>query len=100
MWGGNNKVNFTDQYAHATIHWNNQSDSMNPLYHKYIMEQWTTPDSSMLHNNSLVYWTEWTPTNISIGINEFIYFQINTTKCQILSTQWSLLVDYFLIACV
>ncbi len=80
MWGGDNKINFTDQFAHATIHWNNESDSMNPLYHKYIMKQWETPDGSMLHNNSLVYWANWTPTNISIGVNEFTYFQINTTN--------------------
>jgi len=33
----------------------------------------------MLHNNSLVYWSEWTPTYISIGVNEFIYFHMNTT---------------------
>jgi len=41
---------------------------------------WRTPDESMLHNNSLVYWTEWTPKNITIGINEFPYFQFNTTN--------------------
>ena len=33
----------------------------------------------MLHNNSLVYWSEWTPTYISIGVNEFIYFHMNAT---------------------
>ena len=32
-----------------------------------------------LHNHSLVYWSEWTPTNITIGINEFQYFHLNTT---------------------
>ena len=80
MWGGNNKINFTDQYAHATIHWNNASATMNPLFHTHIMEQWNTPDGSMLHNNSLVYWADWTPTNITMGVNEFIYFQVNTTN--------------------
>ena len=40
---------------------------------------WETPDNSSLHNHSLVYWTEWTPTNITIGLNEFVYFNINTS---------------------
>ena len=71
---------YTDQYAHGTVHWNNQSNTMNPVYNKQIANVWKTPDGSMLHNNSLVYWTEWTPTNISIGVNEFIYSQINTTN--------------------
>jgi beta-glucanase (GH16 family) len=80
MWGGNSKVNFTDQYAHGTLHWNNQSNTMNPVYNKYIGNGWGTPDGSMLHNNSLVYWAEWTPINISIGVNEFTYFQMDTTN--------------------
>jgi beta-glucanase (GH16 family) len=79
MWGGNEKGNFSDQYAHGTVHWNNQSNTMNPFYDKYISIPWGTPDGSMLHNNSLVYWTEWTPTTVSIGVNEFTYSVINTT---------------------
>jgi hypothetical protein len=53
---------------------------MNPVYNKYISRHWGTPDGSMLHNNSLVYWAEWTSTNITIGVNEFIYSQIDTTN--------------------
>jgi beta-glucanase (GH16 family) len=79
MVGGTKQVNSTDQYAHATVHWNNQSNTMNPVYNKYTSNFWRTPDGSMLHNNSLVYWTEWTPTNISIGVNEFTYYYLNTT---------------------
>jgi beta-glucanase (GH16 family) len=80
MWGGNSKVNFTDQYAHGTVHWNNESNTMNPVFNKWILKSWGTPDGSMLHNNSLVYWAEWTPTNITIGVNEFIYSQLDTTN--------------------
>ncbi len=79
--GGNNThENLTDQYAHGTIHWNNQSNTMNPVYNKQIQAIWKPPDGSMLHNNSLVYWSEWTPTNITIGVNEFIYSYIDTTN--------------------
>jgi beta-glucanase (GH16 family) len=80
MFGGSQMPNYTDQYAHATVHWNNQSNTMNPVFNKYIGKPWGTPDGSMLHNNSLVYWAEWTPINISIGVNEFTYFQMNTTN--------------------
>jgi beta-glucanase (GH16 family) len=80
MWGGTKVPHFTDQYVHGTIHWNNESNTMNPVHNKQITTPWATPDGSMLHNNSLVYWTEWTPTNISIGVNEFIYSVINTTN--------------------
>ena len=80
MYGGTVNNYTGDLIPHANVHWNNASDSMNPLNHKYVGNVWKTPDGSMLHNNSLVYWAEWTPTNISIGINEFSYFQINTTN--------------------
>jgi beta-glucanase (GH16 family) len=80
MWGGNKVPNYTDQYAHATVHWNNQSNTMNPVFNKFIGKPWGTPDNSMLHNNSLVYWAEWTPINISAGVNEFTFFQFNTTS--------------------
>jgi beta-glucanase (GH16 family) len=79
MVGGDTQVNLTDQYAHATVHWNNQSNTMNPVYNKMIYNIWKTPDGSKLHDHSLVYWSEWTPKNISIGVNEFIYNQVNTT---------------------
>jgi len=79
MWGGNQLANFTDQYIHGSVHWNNQSNTMNPYYDKYISIPWGTPDGSILHNNSLVYWAEWTPTKISIGVNEFIYSVVDTT---------------------
>jgi beta-glucanase (GH16 family) len=80
MKGGNKHVNFTDQYAHGAIHWNNASNNMTPNNHRSLSKVWPTPDGSMLHNNSLVYWVEWTPTNISIGFNEFRYFVFNTTN--------------------
>jgi beta-glucanase (GH16 family) len=79
MVGGSTQENHTDQYAHGTVHWNNQSNTMNPVYNKMIHNLLKTPDGSKLHDNSLVYWSEWTPTNISIGLNEFIYNQVNTT---------------------
>ncbi len=80
MIGGYKHVNLTDQYAHAAVHWNNQSNTMTSINNKYTSQVWPTPDGSMLHNNSLVYWTEWTPTNISIGFNEFTYYHLNTTN--------------------
>jgi beta-glucanase (GH16 family) len=80
MIGGNTRPNTTDQYAHGTVHWNNQSNTMNPENDKYESQVWWTPDGSKLHNHSLVYWAEWTPTNISIGINEFTYNTFNTTN--------------------
>ena len=79
MDGGSIIPGYTDAYAHATVHWNNQSNTMSPKFDKSIGTKWQTPDNSKLHNHSLVYWTEWTSTNITIGINEFIYFNINTT---------------------
>jgi beta-glucanase (GH16 family) len=81
MIGGNTraKANLTDQYAHATVHWNNQSNTMNPVYNQQLQYIWETPDGSMLHNNSLVYWAEWNSTSIRMGINEFAYYQLNTT---------------------
>ncbi len=78
MIGGNTRVNLTDQYAHGTVHWNNQSNTMTPVFNKRIHIEWATPDGSMLHNNSLIYQSEWTPTSISIGVNEFVYCQVNT----------------------
>jgi beta-glucanase (GH16 family) len=80
MIGGYKHKNLTDQYAHAAVHWNNQSNSNNPANSKSISAVWPTPDGSMLHNNSLVYWAEWTPTNITIGFNEFSYYHFNTTN--------------------
>ena len=80
MWGSNATSHYNDQNAHGTLHWNNQSNTMNPVYNKYIGKAWNTPDGSKLHNNSLVYWSEWTPTNVSIGVNEFTYFIVNTTE--------------------
>lgn len=69
----------TDHCAHGTVHWNNQSNMMNPVYNRQLQYVWKTPDSSMLHNNSLVYWGEWTATSIRMGVNEFTYYQLNTT---------------------
>ena len=36
MWGGSEMANYRDQYAHGTVHWNNQSNTMHPVYNKYI----------------------------------------------------------------
>ncbi len=80
MYGGNKRPNMTDQCARETIHWNNQSNTMNPVHDKEMPTVWTTPDRSMLHNNSLVYWIEWTSTKIKIGLNEFTYSVIDTTN--------------------
>ena len=79
MWGGDKAPGLNDQYIHGTVHWNNQSNTINPSFNKYMGRVWGTPDGSKLHNHSLVYWTEWTPINISFGVNEFIYFIVNTT---------------------
>lgn len=53
---------------------------MNPATFKKHYSMWQTPDNFMLHNHSLVYWLEWTPLFINMGINEFTYFQFNTTN--------------------
>ena len=81
MIGGSRHIvpTLTDQYSHATVHWNNLANANEPSFNMFRTHVFKTPDDSMLHNNSLVYWTEWTPTNITIGINEFRYFQFNTT---------------------
>jgi hypothetical protein len=47
MVGGTKQANSTDQYAHGTVHWNNQSNTMNPVYNKYTSSIWRTPDGSM-----------------------------------------------------
>jgi beta-glucanase (GH16 family) len=80
MVGGTTRAhtNETDMNAHGTVHWNNQSNTMNPVFNKQIHQVWGTPDGSKLHDNSLVYWSEWTPTKITIGVNEFIYNEFNT----------------------
>ena len=73
MMGGNRSSNDirTDQWAHGTIHWNNQSNTMNPRNTASRGHVWRTPDGSKLHNNSLVYWAERTPKNITIGVNVY-----------------------------
>jgi beta-glucanase (GH16 family) len=80
MVGGNVWGQPGDEIAHGTVHWNNASNEMNPLYHTSQGKTFKTSDGSKLHDNDLVYWTEWTPTNINIGVNEFTYFQFNTTN--------------------
>lgn len=52
---------------------------MNPVFNKAVTGLWAPPDGSMLHNNSLVYWTEWNSTTLRIGINEFVYSVVDTT---------------------
>lgn len=80
MIGGHTEDEKGDRIAYATIHWNNVSNTMNPVYHVAKGSQWITPDGSMLHNNSYVYWTLWNTTNIIIGIDNIIYFTFNTTN--------------------
>lgn len=80
MIGGYQGNHSRDSDAHGSIHWNNASNTMNPLQHRFITSAWTTPDGSFLHNNSLVYWAEWNTTNIIIGVNEFVYVVYNTTN--------------------
>lgn len=80
MVGGSKPTNFRDRNAYSTLWWNNASNSMNPATFRNYHSMWQTPDNSMLHNHSLVYWLEWTPLYINMGINEFIYFQFNTTN--------------------
>jgi beta-glucanase (GH16 family) len=82
MVGGTTRghTNETDKNAHGTLHWNNESNTMNPVFNKQIHQVWGTPDGSKLHDNSLVYWSEWTPTKITIGVNEFIYNEINVAN--------------------
>lgn len=82
MIGGNVWGQPGDQIADGTVHWNNASNSMSPLHHAAFGQIFKTPDNSKLHDNSLVYWTEWAPNHITIGINEFTYFQFNTTNVQ------------------
>lgn len=52
---------------------------MNPMIYAAISREWQTPDNSSLNNHSLVYWVEWTPTKLNMGIDEFAYFQLNTS---------------------
>jgi beta-glucanase (GH16 family) len=80
MYGGTIRNYTGDSIPHATVHWNNESNTMNPVNNKGEGNTWKTPDGSMLHDNNLVYWAEWTPTNITIGVNEFVYLQVNTTN--------------------
>ena len=82
MPGGNRNSTGTrsDITAHGNVHWNSKSNTMNPVANAMREGEWRTPDYSKLHNNSLVYWTEWTPDNITIGVNEFAYYHFNTTN--------------------
>ncbi|CAF3993386.1 unnamed protein product [Adineta steineri] len=75
VWGVNQ-----DKTAYGTVHWNNASNTLSPSNAAAQGTSWSTPDGSMLHNNSLVYWTEWNETNIVIGVNEFTYFTLNTNN--------------------
>jgi beta-glucanase (GH16 family) len=73
QWGQNQNA-----MAYGHVHWNNASNAMSPLNAASAGTGWSTPDGSMLHNNSLVYWAEWNHTNVVIGVNEFTYFNFNT----------------------
>ncbi len=78
MIGGHQGGTPNDQIAHASILWNNASNSMNPVNVSMVQSSWNTPDGSFLHNNSLVYWTEWNTTHVVIGINEFTTYAFST----------------------
>jgi beta-glucanase (GH16 family) len=80
MIGGHQWGNPNDKIAHGGIIWNNASNTMSPVSRGEKPATFQTPDGSLLHNNSLVYWAKWTSTNISVGINEFVFFQLNTTN--------------------
>jgi beta-glucanase (GH16 family) len=80
MVGGHTAEGKGDRIAYATIHWNNASNTMNPVHHLAKGSQWITPDGSILHNNSYTYWTLWNTTNIIIGIDNITYFTFNTTN--------------------
>ncbi len=67
-----------DQIAHGSVHWNNASNSMSPIIEGNAGSNWNTPDQSLLHNHSLVYWAEWNTTHIVIGVNEFEYTKFST----------------------
>jgi hypothetical protein len=78
MIGGHQWGTPNDQIAHGSVHWNNASNSMDPIIEGNAGFTWNTPDQSFLHNNSLVYWTEWNTTHIVIGVNEFTYTVFHT----------------------
>lgn len=80
MIGGRQGDRSNEPVAVGSIHWNNESNTMNPLHDGFYHLTWKTPDGSFLHNHSLVYWCEWNTTNIVIGVNEFIYVTYNTTN--------------------
>ena len=61
-----------DQTVHGSVSWNAAANSMNPIIEGNVESTWKTPDQSLLHNNSLVYWSEWNTTHIVTGVNEFI----------------------------
>jgi hypothetical protein len=69
MIGGHTEDEKGDRIAYATIHWNNASNTMNPVHHLAKGLQWITPNGSMSHNNSYIYWTLWNTTNIPNSIN-------------------------------
>jgi beta-glucanase (GH16 family) len=78
MIGGNQGGKPNDQIAHASVSWNNASNSMKSIIVGNVESTWNTPDQSLLHNNSLVYWTEWNTTHIVTGVNEFTTFVFST----------------------
>jgi beta-glucanase (GH16 family) len=79
MIGGHQWGNPNDQIARGTVHWNAAANDMAVIIEGNYGQTWNTPDQSLLHNNSLVYWTEWNTTHIVIGLNEFIITVFPTT---------------------
>jgi hypothetical protein len=69
MIGGHTADEKGDRIAYATIHWNNASNTVNPVHHLAKGSQWITPNGSMSHKNSYIYWTLWNTTNIPNSIN-------------------------------
>ena len=79
MIGGHQGGTPNDQIVRGSIGWNAAANSMNPIIEGNFGSTWNTPDQSLLHNNSLVYWSEWNTTHIVTGVNEFIVTAFATT---------------------
>jgi beta-glucanase (GH16 family) len=79
MIGGHQWGTPNDQIVRGTVHWNAAANEMDPIIEGNFGYTLNTPDQSLLHNNSLVYWAEWNTTHIVIGMNEFTITVFPTT---------------------
>lgn len=55
MVGGNKRPTLTDRNAHGIIHWNNQSNTMNPVYNQYLLAGWKISDGNRLNELQRVF---------------------------------------------